>query len=123
MKWTKEGGRIKAGRVLARAVEVVSLPVTKGSSTHKIQRCRLRKHAFCLIERPMVLVRDAKKAQGFLREKGDSLQGERILARARRIDPRSAVSGSGGKILQRRLLEGTVFCVIERALKAKETRR
>ena len=52
-------------------------------------------------------------------EPGEAIEGEQVSAKARRIQDKGQFTKSGVGLLRRWILEGTVYCVLERPLRKK----
>ncbi len=79
-----------------------------------MQRYKLEKNAYCVVDVPLTLVGDnATQASNF-----DAIHGQRISAEARRFQEQSVTMGSSTHQIQCYKLDGHCFCVIDVALLA-----
>jgi hypothetical protein len=54
------------------------------------------------------------------RESGDALEGERIIAQARKIDNKGVVPGTATHRIQEVVLRSNVLCVLDRSFRTRE---
>ena len=68
----------------------------------------------------MNLKKIKSKANRIKRSPGDAIEGERVIALARKIGRRSVVSGSSKHQIQQIILRSNVFCMIDKAFRIKD---
>jgi len=61
-----------------------------------------------------------KSANNILRNKGDAIYGERVIAMARKVGKIYIEPGTSKHQIQRTILKDNVFCLIDKAFRIKD---